>query len=199
MLLQTNIEILSYWHAGTGLGLGALADAITLKDEKNIPYLPGKTIKGLFREAFNILEETNNIPPQTTHNLFGEATSPSDEEKDDKEEIIEAQPGKCFFSNANVSRELRKFLLENENEKECLYDVISSTKLDDKGMAEDKSLRTIEVCMPVTLSAIIDIKDGDTKTFEYFQKASGLIRNLGSHRHRGLGRCKITVKQKDTK
>ena len=62
-------------------------------------------------------------------------------------------------------------------------------------MAKNKSLRTIEVCMPVTLSALIDIKDGDSKTFEYFQKASGLIRSLGSHRHRGLGRCKVTVER----
>ena len=194
MILQTTIEILSYWHAGTGLGLGALADAITLKNENHIPYLPGKTIKGLFREAFNILEETENIPPNTTVNLFGEATT-----SDEKEEITEAQPGKCFFSNANVSKELNQYLSGNENAKECMYDIISSTKLDENGIAQDKSLRTIEVCLPVTLSAIIDIKDSDSNTLDYFQKASGLIRSLGSHRHRGLGRCRITVHQIDTK
>ena len=191
MLLQTTIEILSFWHAGTGLGHGALADAITLKDDNQLPYLPGKTIKGLFKEAFNILENTKNIPNQTTKKIFGESTSTNNA---NQEEIIELEAGNSFFSNANISTSLKKYLLEHKNERDCLYEVISSTKLDDDGIAMDKNLRTIEVCMPVTLFAIINIKNSDSNTLDYFQKASGLIRSLGSHRHRGLGRCKITVK-----
>ncbi len=190
MRIQAVIEILSYWHAGTGLGLGVLADAITLKDENRLPYLPGKTLKGLFREAFQILEDSGNIPSETTVKYFGEATSPDSE-------IINAESGCCFFTNANISKDLKNYLLERTNERDCLYETISSTKLNDKGMAEDKSLKTIEVCMPVTLSGIIETKE--STNFDYFKKAAGLIRNLGSHRHRGLGRCKITVKQVEKK
>lgn len=190
MKIQAIIEILSYWHAGTGLGLGVLADAITLKDENHLPYLPGKTLKGLFREAFQILEDSENIPSNTTTKYFGEATTPDNE-------IINAESGCCFFTNANISKELKNYLLSDTNQRDCLYETISSTKLDDKGMAEDKSLRTIEVCMPVTLSGIIETQDNTS--LDYFQKAAGLIRSLGSHRHRGLGRCKVTVKLIESK
>ncbi len=187
MKLLATIELLSYWHAGTGLGLGVVADAATLKDENRLPYLPGKSIKGLFREAFNILEETGNISQNTTEQLFGTATTP------DSDPNLTAESGCCFFSNGNLSKNLIQSLMQNPNQKECLYSTIAQTKLDDNGIAVDQTLRTIEVCMPVTMFSLITVDKDDRKYETYFQQAATLIKGLGSHRHRGLGRCKISI------
>ena len=49
--IEYTITFLSDWHAGSGLSSGAEADAVVIKDSNNLPYLPGKTIKGLVKDA----------------------------------------------------------------------------------------------------------------------------------------------------
>lgn len=190
MRLLATIEMLSYWHAGTGLGLGVVADVATLKNDGQLPYLPGKTIKGLFKEAFNILEETGNIPPNTTQKLFGAKTSSEDSNGT-------ADAGCTFFSNGNISPELTTELREHPQERECLYETIAQTRLNEQGVAIDKSLRTIEVCLPVTMFSLITSDNQEEHFEEYFVKAARLIRCLGSHRNRGLGRCRINIRRAD--
>lgn len=51
-----HLKFYSEWHCGSGLGAGADVDALVVKDKNKLPYVPGKTIKGLIREAVeNIL------------------------------------------------------------------------------------------------------------------------------------------------
>lgn len=186
------IELLSYWHAGTGLGKGAISDAIVLKDDKGLPWLPGKTLKGLFREGFQILADANQLSNDTVIAYMGEASSVKQNHENNR-------PGMLCFSNANPSFELQQKLNLDENKslKTCLYQTIASTKLNENGIAVDKSLRTIEVCLPITLQATItaeiSAEFSEKEILNDLQKAAGLIRCLGSHRHRGLGKCNIIV------
>ena len=58
MILKYEIKFLDYWHLSSGLSAGAKLDSSVTKDEDNIPYASGKTIKGLTRE---IAEEFGDI------------------------------------------------------------------------------------------------------------------------------------------
>ena len=49
--LNIKIEFFSPWHCGSGLSAGADADSLVIKDINGLPFIPGKTIKGLIREA----------------------------------------------------------------------------------------------------------------------------------------------------
>ena len=49
------IEFQSYWHIGSGLSTGTANDASLLKDRNNFPFIPGKTLKGLIRDAALLL------------------------------------------------------------------------------------------------------------------------------------------------
>lgn len=49
--LNIVIQIHSQWHCGSGLSAGADLDALVIKDPNNMPYIPGKTVKGLIKEA----------------------------------------------------------------------------------------------------------------------------------------------------
>ena len=49
--LTIKIEFFSPWHCGSGLSAGADADSLVIKDINGLPFIPGKTIKGLIREA----------------------------------------------------------------------------------------------------------------------------------------------------
>ena len=54
------IQFFDYWHTGSGLAGGTYADSIVNKDETDLPIIPGRTIKGLLKDAANSLQRLNN-------------------------------------------------------------------------------------------------------------------------------------------
>jgi CRISPR/Cas system CSM-associated protein Csm3 (group 7 of RAMP superfamily) len=174
MKYELEIKVLSYWHAGSGLGKGADLDAIVARDSQGMPYLPGKSLKGIFREAAMTLAE-NELIQIDVDELFGLA---------DKK-------GKIFFTDAVLNKDVKAYIISDETKTlgEGLYERFSSTSIKD-GVADKHTLRSVELCGPVTLHAV---SESDDDIFEFLQKCSSLIRGIGGHRSRGLGRCAVTV------
>jgi hypothetical protein len=184
------IEILSYWHAGTGHGQGAAYDALTRKDSHNLPYLPGRTVKGLLREGLQIAEDFGEVAEASVAKLFGR---PAREGEPDGSE-----PGVLSFSNACLPEDLCAWARSTQGTAETLYRPLASTELDASGQARDKSLRCVEVCVPVTLAATVSGPD-DTSWIEVLKQGARFMRGLGSHRSRGLGRCVVTISREGSK
>jgi CRISPR/Cas system CSM-associated protein Csm3 (group 7 of RAMP superfamily) len=180
--INYTITFLSDWHAGSGLSSGADADAVVIKDKNNLPYLPGKTIKGLLKGVFKDIEEVqpNLLPENFVKSYFGEYA--------DKKKPSDA--GSLFFSNAELNQNEQSQI--SKEMTEFLYRNIASTAIDENGVAQKNSLRVMEVCIPLQLNGYIDgVNKADV---EAFRKAFACLRNLGSNRNRGLGRCKIEIK-----
>lgn len=181
MKINYSITFLGDWHAGSGLGSGADADAVVIKDAANLPYLPGKTIKGLLKD---VLIDIHDVQPSIVsidliNKYFGYETK-------DKQ----THSGSLFFSNAELPSNEK-----NEMTEELipfLYRNIASTKIEDNGIAKTGSLRTMEVCIPLTLEGSIEGVEMLDKLI--FEKAFLMLRHLGSNRNRGLGRCSIKIK-----
>ncbi len=195
-------ELLSWWHAGSGMGRGGDADALVIRaTDDGLPYLPGKTVKGLLRDAVQLADEFKrfNATGQTDI-LFGRkdpstpvsADTKSAEPYADHESPGRA-PGQLCFNNAELSQEIADWLRAGgEERKNALFNSLACTALDDHGVAKEKSLRTIEVCPPLTLTAEVTGPDDDD-WIKILSDCARLIRCLGSHRHRGLGRCRVSV------
>jgi hypothetical protein len=183
-----DMHIMSFWHAGSGMGRGADVDALVLKGEDNLPYLPGRTVKGLLREGLLSCEEAGVVSSGRTNELFGTPSKPGDPGG--------SVQGLLRFEDARLSEEERCWLASPEGAEDAanLYVPFASTRLDDKGMAEDKTLRTIELAIPLKLEALIKGPE-DGAWVEDLRKACLLVRALGSHRNRGLGRCKCVLRQ----
>lgn len=180
--IKYTITFLSDWHAGSGLSSGADADAVVIKDKNNLPYLPGKTIKGLLKDVFKDIEEVqpNLLPAGFVKNYFGDYA--------DKKKPSEA--GSLFFSNAELSQEEQSQI--SKDMTEFLYRNFASTAIEENGVAQKNSLRVMEVCIPVQLNGYID---GVNKSdIDAFKKAFDYLRHLGINRNRGLGRCKFGIK-----
>lgn len=59
------------------------------------------------------------------------------------------------------------------------------------------SLRTIEVTVPLILEAEIAFQDKpDAYALSCLEKACSLVRAIGSHRNRGLGRCECLLRER---
>ncbi len=184
MTLIYKIKFFDYWHLSSGLSAGSKLDSTVVKDGNNIPYVPGKTIKGLVREmALNF--DCNFIDV-----CFGTTTDKKDKyyDKSKKE-----KGGQCYFSNAMLKEDTKKQIIQN-NLQDNLYDVIASTKIGKESIAVDNSLRAIEVVVPLTLYG--EIQDIPTKFKNEIKQSLKLIKRVGLNRNRGLGRCQFIVEVK---
>lgn len=181
------IRLLSYWHIGSGFGRGAEVDALVLRDMDGLPYIPGRSLKGVFREAAQNCEEIGVIEKGRTWRLFGK---PSEEGEYDG-----SAPGLLFFRDACLPENERSWLLSKSGRdfRSALFETMASTSVNQNGVSDDHTLRTIELCVPMVLESEIH-SDGDTFC-EDLRKAAVLIRAFGSRRNRGLGRCEVFVSE----
>lgn len=174
MTLKYQLKFYDYWHISSGLSAGARLDSTVIKDSDGLPYVAGKIIKGLTREMAELLGDCIFVKE-----CFGA-------------EGIDM--GQCYFSNATLDENTAKQIKANDLQ-ENLFDIIASTKIDEKsGVAEDNSLREIEVVVPLVLCG--EIRDIPTQNnFENLQKALKMIKRMGLNRNRGLGRCEFIVEE----
>lgn len=174
MTLKYQLKFYDYWHISSGLSAGARLDSTVIKDSDELPYVAGKIIKGLSREMAELLGDTAFVKEC----FGGEGVS----------------MGKCYFSNATLDETAAKQIRDNDLQ-ENLYDIIASTKIDEKTcIAVDNSLREIEVVVPLLLQG--EIRDIPNK--EYFDKMTQtlkMIKRMGLNRNRGLGRCEFVMEE----
>ena len=168
--MKYKVTFLDYWHLSSGLSAGAKLDSTVTRDENGLPYIPGKTIKGLIREMAELAENSDFVIK-----CFGSSSD----------------MGKCNFSNVEIEENTKKTIIKNSLQNQ-LFDEIASTKIDEKGIAESGSLREIEVVVPISLFG--EIKNIPNE--EYKQEmmiALKKVKRMGLNRNRGLGRCVIEV------
>ena len=181
--ITCKIEFFSDWHTGSGLSAGADLDLLVIKDKNGLPFIPGKTLKGLLRDAALTINELQPFNDDFITEVFGK------EAEDGKG--IPSEPGNASFSNGELTQTLQENI-KNSNSSKLLFRKISSTAIEKKGQAQEHSLRRMEVTIPLTLFAKIDLHS-ENKYEDDLLSCMKLIKRLGSGRNRGLGRCKISV------
>jgi len=195
---QLIFDIQSDWHIGNGKEGGAYADALVLKDNDNLPYLPGKSIKGLLRHAFSIASVNNWFSDNSKdllNTIFG----------NENREGAKSQ-GALQLSSARLSSNEQDFFKENKTASKHLYRVLQYTAIEHKsGVAKESSLRSIEVAVPMLLTAELNLnanhpalKDNLELKQQFFtalDQVVPLITELGAKRHRGLGKVFVSVRK----
>lgn len=177
--LNYKIEFFSEWHCGSGLSAGADIDSLVVKDPDGLPFIPGKTLKGLIREAFEDYVLFSGVSADTSA-LFGKPT--------DGEGL--PSKGQLFFTNATIADDERQAILGNKVQ-DFLYQKRVRTAIDDKGIAQEHSLRSIETVVPCMLyAAIINVPED---AVGILTNSLALVKRMGVNRSRGLGRCQMSV------
>lgn len=175
--IKYEIEFYSNWHCGSGLAAGADVDALVIKDSNGLPYVPGRTLKGLLREAISILSDDKD----TISTIFGVS---GDEDNH--------QIGSSFFGNATLPSTESKYIVE-QGLAPHLYQTFASTSIDENGIAKDNTLRKIETVVPCKLEG--EILNVPEDAVQIMEDAMNYIKRMGTGRNRGYGRCKILIKK----
>lgn len=199
MSYQLKIDIQSYWHPGTGSGRGSDVDAVTHRDAEGLPCLPGKSLKGILRDAVSRWEQFTqaNTLPSLANKLFGAGADEGD-----------TWLGLVRVSDAVLADDIRYHLIKSAKDDDgknnlipSLYRSIYSTAIEHQtGTAVNKSLRGMEVVIPLTLYATLaEVPNAEHPVSNWhktIEQSLSLIQAVGAHRSRGLGRAVVTLEGK---
>lgn len=185
--VNVKFRFLSPWHMGSGFGEGAHLDAMPVKTAAGLPYIPGRSVKGLLREAVMLAEECSQVAAGTTNMLFGS--------RDPEQSRYASKPGALRVTSATLDEAMEAWAGKNKGAVSSLYTVLAATKIDGDGLADDKTLRKVEAAWPVTLTAEVECLESDVDWLKPLRIAAPLIRQAGVRRHRGLGRVEVSIEE----
>ncbi len=175
MKFEVCIKFFDYWHCGSGSSGGKESDSLVAKYEqgskKGLPYVPGKTLKGLVRE---MAEAQPGLNATDIVEWFGKEGGGND--------------GSLYVGNADIVEKI------DTRNIPMLFKILRNTALD-QGMAQKGSLRETEVVVPLSVEVVIDdfgIKENKKLPFK---NAIRSVKRIGLSRNRGLGRCEVTVEE----
>jgi CRISPR/Cas system CSM-associated protein Csm3 (group 7 of RAMP superfamily) len=191
MQIEYKIQFYSDWLCGSGLSSGADLDLLVVKDNNKLPYIPGKTIKGLLLEAMKDINDFSTPEAKVDLEvLFGFEPGQQKEKKNGEKKKNEESQGCLFFTNATLDYELGKAIIDN-NLQDYLYYSVASTAINENGIANEHSLRSMQITVPCKLTGkILDIPEGSESCLE---KGLKYIKRIGQNRNRGLGRCSFNI------
>lgn len=179
--LKYTITFFSNWHCGSGQAAGADVDELVIKDYDGLPYVPGRTLKGLLRDAADLLVCHDGLDQDILDKLFG-----NDDNHGQHGELTTM--GKLFFSNAELPE---RSTIAAQGLVNYLYQSFSATAIGDDGIAKDLSLRKIQTVIPCTLQgAILHVPDEHVAAIK---KMASLIKHIGLGRSHGFGRCQMKI------
>jgi len=192
------LELQSYWQIGSGDGLGAIADSAALRDANGLPYIPGRQIKGILRQAFreaHIFQAYADCAETELESLlFGTGNQTDDR--------FATLPGLLHISNAVLAADEQAALLAQPGYISHLFQMVYSTAIDNYGVAKDGSLRGSEVAIPMRLSAhigweVTSVEPAYRARQQQLMSAyplatliaplAGLVAGVGAKRNRGFG------------
>ena len=195
-------DILTWWHIGTGRGDGPVVDAAVARTPEGLPFIPGRTVKGLARETVALAVEAGFATRQEQQQWFGSGLvddeqsgailTPDNRERRLDEYRFRTEPGSLRFESAILGEAWARWARSGSAAAALVYGSISSTRVNAAGVADDQTLRRIEVVVPMRLRARVE---GLTpRAVEVLREALPIfLRGMGSHRHRGFGRTVVTL------
>ncbi|MBQ9443441.1 MAG: hypothetical protein IJU43_03985 [Lachnospiraceae bacterium] len=183
---------------GSGYAYAGIVDSDVCYDGCGIPYIPGKRLKGCFRETANsYLHSLYN--DKFISGLFGERG---------QKESSKITIGNAFVNGYDEISKVLKYKIKQEPQKynqqsilEQYSRVIGQTKLTESGSADEGSLRYTRVVnhyvpgipsKELSFEALIkaDLSDLEKNALENIIRAT---KSIGLKRNRGLGSVSIEV------
>jgi hypothetical protein len=208
--IKVTVRIDSFWRVGTGRGAAGRLDALCIRDGNDLPFLPGRSLKGLLRDAVDRAEQwgwfeeqgyPGDGPPNAgplTVCLFGEPgfRIDTDGAVNVTEPVLRPASGCLQVANAILPQDDRAWLCQKRYLVPQLFCTMNSTAINpNTGAPLHGALRAEEVVVPLTLEAGIAANDRDPPDNwpHLLRLAAPLIRAVGSGKSRGLGRCHVII------
>lgn len=200
MNLTAKLTFTSDWRIGTGGGRAASVDAVILRDADDLPFVPGKTLRGVWRDAAEELAAALDAAGRSAWGgrveaLFGDQPALG--------QTAVRQEGLLTVRPARLPETIRNRLAAAELAplRRALAHERANNRLDARGTTLDDHLRFGEVARrDLSLEAEISLDDDPLDPDEtrrmlaLLQAAAVFVDGVGAGRRRGLGACELRLK-----
>ena len=188
----------SDWHVGSGAGIPGNVDSQVLRDGDGFPYVPGKTLTGMLRDAAEWIADTRGGKwPAVVISLFG-----NQPETHGGMEHTAAISAKIGIGSAELDKNIRDYIIKFSRKDTDIdmtaalfsvqpgvkIDVETGRSLDDHLFSTEKSRRDCVLYAPVVFMSELD--DNENKLLNDAVKA---VRRIGGKRRRGAGECSLAL------
>lgn len=212
---SARLEMLSDWHIGSGTGRPGEVDRLVLRDDNGLPYVPAKTLTGIWRDACEraALGLDDGEPGawcRWVKFLFGEQAAHRSEELKpvEPEDFEHPQQAALSVRAAHLPPDLIHALASADKYavREAITFLKPGVSLDARsGRAREKYLRFEEMArVGASLRAQCEIAwdnygDEDQRPAQQrtatalLLAGARLVERLGGKRRRGAGRCELTI------
>ena len=203
-MYKISVKLLSDAMIGSGEGFCAIIDTDVVFDEIGIPYIPGRRIKGCLRDSANevlLMFKKSNIQGfidtkrengdfKIIGDIFGTPDKPS-----------ALQISNLTIADYENNKNCLKWLIKNHAsivQKNGVMSFFTSirqqTKINEDGVAEENSLRTIRAVKKGNVfEGYIKADVDDIKIKRLLWLACLNLRHIGTKRNRGFGEVKCAL------
>ncbi len=199
--LQLDMD--SDWHVGSGTGRPGSVDRLIARDHEELPYIPAKTLTGIWRDALErLVHALDNGRAHGAWAAWVEALFGSQPALATGAQATAPRPATLEISPAQLALALRTQLRGQERTvlRQALTFVKPGVSIDARsGQALSKHLRFEEMARTGTrLSARCTWRPPISSAQHAAASAlliasAGLVEHLGGKRRRGAGRCAMTL------
>ena len=204
--LTLELDFHDYWIAGSGSAQAPWLDEEVEKNSQNLPYFPGKALKGVLRDAVRCAQAWGWLPAPPICQLadglsladWPTALFGSNANEHPGLTPDQSLPASVWIADAVLPEAVQQALLARPDLSALLQRAIFFTAVTEQGVARDQSLRGMEVTIPITLQATVcatALAPPDWQ--QVLQRALPLVRALGKRRTRGFGRVTVRMRTND--
>lgn len=191
--MRFTIKMISDWHCGSGNERRGDLDRLVARDANGLPYIPGKTIKGVWRDACELAASAlGGKWPSLVDYLFG--AQPSIQ----KGSTV-TQPGCLVIGDARFPAGLSRALANEKLIGSVTFGKPGVKISRSTGTAEDETLRIIEMVRAGCCLEFVVAFDPplcpplEAACHQLLLAGAMLVDDLGGKRNRGAGRCQLTT------
>lgn len=194
--ISLKITMLSDWHIGAGSGRSGNIDSLVRRDADGFPYIPGKTLVGVIRDACETVADSLGVNwPKYAELLFGSQPALSKETG----VIAKPTPAALALDSAYYPKSIRIGIENKPALRNALTFVKPGVAIDpETGRSKEDFLRFQEMARAggkLFAEGYLDLSgyDDDTQKNALALLYAGckFVDQLGGKRRRGAGRCRI--------
>lgn len=201
-IFQVTLSFESDWHIGSGAGRPGDVDRLILRDRNSFPYVPAKTLTGIWRDACEQVAwgldsgQHQGVWSQWVDYLFGDqpalATTPAE---------VVPRPAALSIRSAHLPESLQAVLRDRPVLQTALTFIKPGISIDPSSGCTKKDFLRFEemVRSGAVLQAACELNVADLDLLQrqtaYALLLAGtkLVERIGGKRRRGAGLCKLQV------
>jgi CRISPR-associated protein Csx10 len=192
--IELTLTFKSDWHIGTGTGIPGYIDALVKRDANRLPFMPGKSLHGVWRDACEtVADALGENWPSFVHVVFGRKPN-----NDAAGDVPYSSLGALTLPSLHLSDAVRAKVMNQQLHAQLTTLRPGIAIEDTTGQAKTDMLRIVEMAVAGSVlhgqAELTLVGDSLTAAHALLYGGTKLLQSIGGDRRRGAGSCELEMR-----